>query len=167
MSVLSVNPPYPIFSETDGQPLENGYIWIGTVNLDPQTNPISVYWDLAKTIPAAQPIRTLGGYPVYNGTPARLYVGSDYSIRVMDNNGSMVYSAPSATERYSRVVIDISLVSSNATGDGVQIIFPLVSEPLFIFINGVYQNKNTYSFAAGSITFSEAPPYNSIIEFLV
>jgi len=167
MSALSIQPTYPIFTETDGLPLEDGYIWIGTANLDPQVNPINVYWDATLSIPASQPIRTLGGYPVYNGTPARLYVNSDYSIRVMNKNGSMVYSAPSSTERYSRVVIDISLVSSNATGDGVQIIFPLVSEPLFIFINGVYQNKNTYSFATGSITFSEAPPYNSIIEFLV
>ena len=37
MSALSIQPTYPIFTETDGQPLENGYIWIGTVNLDPAT----------------------------------------------------------------------------------------------------------------------------------
>ena len=58
---VSVNPPYPIFSEADGLPLENGYIWIGSANLDPQTNPINVYWDAALTITAAQPIRTLNG----------------------------------------------------------------------------------------------------------
>lgn len=105
MSALSIQPTYPIFTETDGQPLEDGYIWIGTANLDPQTNPISVYWDTALTISAPQPIRTLGGYPSRNGTPARLYVNSDYSIRVMNRNGSTVYSAPAATERYSEVVV--------------------------------------------------------------
>lgn len=101
MSALSIQPTFPIFTEMDGLPLENGYIWIGAANLDPQGNPINVYWDAALTIPAAQPIRTLAGYPAFNGTPARLYVNSDYSIRVMNKNGSTVYSAPQATERIS------------------------------------------------------------------
>jgi len=106
MSALSIQPSYPIFTDTDGKPLEDGYIWIGTANLDPQGNPINVYWDSALTQLAGQPIRTSGGYPVNSGTPARLYVNSDYSIRVMNKNGSMVYSAPAATERYSGVVIN-------------------------------------------------------------
>ncbi len=105
MSALSIQPTYPIFTETDGQPLEDGYIWIGAANLDPQGNPINVYWDAALTQLANQPIRTQGGYPVNSGTPARLYVNSDYSIRVMNKNGSVVYSAPTATERYSGVVL--------------------------------------------------------------
>lgn len=105
MSALSIQPTYPIFTDIDGQPLEAGYVWIGTANLDPQTNPINVYWDAALTLPAAQPIRTLAGYPANSGTPARLYVNSDYSIRVMNKNGSTVYSAPEATERYNAGVI--------------------------------------------------------------
>lgn len=104
MSALSIQPTYPIFTDIDGQPLEDGYVWIGTANLDPQTNPINVYWDAALTQPAAQPIRTLAGYPANSGTPARLYVNSDYSIRVMNRNGSTVYSAPAATERYGDVI---------------------------------------------------------------
>lgn len=108
MSALSIQPTYPIFTETDGQPLENGYIWIGTANLDPQGNPINVYWDAALTQLAGQPIRTQGGYPVNSGTPARLYVNSDYSIRVQNSTGSLVYSAPSATERYSGVVVSVN-----------------------------------------------------------
>jgi hypothetical protein len=104
MSALSIQPTYPIFTDIDGQPLEAGYIWLGAANLDPQTNPINVYWDAALSIPAAQPIRTLGGYPSRNGTPARLYVNSDYSIRVMNRNGSVVYSAPAATERYGNII---------------------------------------------------------------
>ena len=106
MSALSIQPTYPIFTDIDGQPLEAGYVWIGTANLDPQTNPINVYWDAALTLLAAQPIRTLAGYPANSGAPARLYVNSDYSIRVMNKNGSAVYSAPTATERYSGVVIN-------------------------------------------------------------
>ncbi len=105
MSALSIQPTYPIFTDIDGQPLEDGFVWIGQTNLDPQGNPINVYWDAALTIPAAQPIRTLAGYPANSGTPARLYVNSDYSIRVMNRNGSVVYSAPAATERYSGAVL--------------------------------------------------------------
>jgi hypothetical protein len=139
MSALSIQPTFPIFTGTDGLPLENGYIWIGTANLDPQGNPIAVFWDAALTITAAQPIRTLNGYPSRSGTPARIYVDSDYSIRVQDSKGSLVYSAPEATERISSdlvtyqppftggVAIDlqdklaqtVSVKDFGAVGDGV------------------------------------------------
>ena len=104
MTTLSIQPPYPIITGADGQPLEDGYVWIGTANLNPQTNPIAVYWDAALSQPAGQPVRTRGGYPVNAGTSARLYVGSDYSILVQNKNGSTVYSAPSATERYGNII---------------------------------------------------------------
>jgi hypothetical protein len=119
MSALSIQPTYPIFTETDGLPLENGYIWIGTANLDPQVNPINVYWDAALTILAPQPIRTINGYPSRSGTPGRLYVNSNYSIRVQDSKGSLVYSAPAATERYSDVVLsNLDASSVNYTPAG-------------------------------------------------
>lgn len=108
MPALSIQPTYPIFNGTDGQPLESGYIWIGAVNLNPLANPITVYWDAALTQPAGRPIRTMGGYPVNAGTPARLYVNSDYSIQVQERDGSVVYSALAATERYSGEVIEIT-----------------------------------------------------------
>ena len=161
MSTIEVNPPYPAFAGADGQPLENGYIWIGTVNLNPQVNPIAVYWDAAQTIAAAQPIRTLNGYPVHNGTPARFYVASDYSIKVLDSKGSLVYT--SLNDNLS----GNGSFASNATGNGIQIIFPVLSAPSAIFINGVYQNQNTYTVASGNVTFSEAPPATSVIEFLI
>lgn len=101
MTAQSIQPTYPIFTDVDGQPLENGFVWVGQANLDPQVNPIAVFWDAALTIPAVQPIRTLAGYPSNSGAPGRLYVNSDYSIRVMSKNGSTVYSAPVATERFS------------------------------------------------------------------
>lgn len=161
MSAISINPPYPAFADVDGQPLENGYIWIGAVNLPPQTNPVSVYWDAALTIPAAQPIRTLDGYPSNSGTPARFYVASDYSIQVLDSKGSVVYT--SLNDNLS----GNGFFASNATGNGVQAIFPVSSTPKAIFINGVYQNQNTYSVTGGNVTFSEAPPATSVIEFLI
>ena len=160
MSALSIQPPYPAFAGADGLPLENGYIWVGTVNLNPITNPIAAYWDSALTILADQPIRTLNGYPVYQGTPSRFYVGSDYSIQVLDSKGSVVYTSLNGN-------ISSGSVSTNATGNGVQTIFPITSTPFAIYINGVYQNQNTYTVTGGNVTFSEAPPVTSVIEFLV
>lgn len=121
MSALSVQPTFPIFTDIDGQPLEDGYIWIGVANLAPIVNPINVYWDVALTQLAVQPIRTLAGYPANSGTPARLYVGSDYSIQVQNKNGSVIYSSPTATERYTDVVvsgIDSSEVTFLQAGSG-------------------------------------------------
>jgi hypothetical protein len=117
MTALSIQPPFPLITDIDGQPLEDGYIWIGVANLPPIGNPIAVYWDAALTQPAALPVRTRGGYPVNNGTPARLYVNSDYSIQVQNKNGSVLYSAPQATERYGGLIIssaDISFLQAGA-----------------------------------------------------
>jgi hypothetical protein len=137
MSALSIQPTFPIFTETDGLPLENGYIWIGAANLDPQGNPINLYWDAALTIAAPQPIRTLNGYPSRNGTPARLYVNSDYSIRVQNSKGSLVYSAPAATERYSQVVVDITLANleflQNGTGAVVRTALSKMQDIVSVF----------------------------------
>jgi hypothetical protein len=93
MSALSVEPPYPAFADADGQPLEDGYIFIGTANLNPITNPIAVFFNPALTIAAVQPIRTSGGYPVYQGTPTRIYTANNYSIQVQNKNGTVVYSS--------------------------------------------------------------------------
>jgi hypothetical protein len=160
MSALSIQPPYPAFAGTDGLPLENGYIWVGTVNLNPQVNPITVYWDAALTIPAAQPIRTLNGYPVYQGTPSRFYAGSDYSIQVLDSKGSLVYTSLNGN-------VTSSSLATNATGNGTQTVFPVTFPPFAIYINGVYQNQNTYTVSGGNVTFSQAPPFTSVIEFLI
>jgi hypothetical protein len=160
MSALSITPPYPAFAGADGLPLENGYIWVGTVNLNPQVNPISVFWDSALTIPAALPIRTLNGYPVYQGTPARFYAASDYSIQVLNSKGSLVYTSLNGN-------VASGSTATNATGNGTQTIFAVTSTPSAIYVNGVYQNQNTYTVTGGNVTFSQAPPFNSVIEFLV
>jgi hypothetical protein len=160
MSALSVEPPFPAFADAGGQPLDDGYIWIGTVNLNPITNPIVAYWNSALTITAVQPIRTSGGYPVYQGTPSRIYVSSDYSIQVQNKNGTVVYTSLNDN------AFSGGSLASNATGTGTQTIFPLGSLPTAIYINGVYQNQNTYTFANGNVIFSEAPPFTSIIEFV-
>ena len=106
MSALSIQVPFPVFQDRDGQPLDNGYVWIGEANLNPQTNPVVAYFDAALTIPAVQPMRTLNGYISNSGTPAQVYVdGVNFSILVQDSKGSMVYNFS-----------DGSGISANASG---------------------------------------------------
>lgn len=59
----------------------------------------------------------------------------------------------------------------NFTGNGVTVTFTLNIAPTnenstFVYINGVYQNKDTYSVTNAIITFSEAPPVTSKIEVM-
>ena len=59
----------------------------------------------------------------------------------------------------------------NFTGTGSQTVFTLSSSSLgenytFVYINGVYQNKNTYTVSGTTLTFSEAPPLTSLIEVM-
>lgn len=98
MAALSVQVPYPVFYDRDGQPLDNGNIYIGVANLDPVTNPLQVYYDEALTITAAQPLKTNNGYIYRNGTPAQLYVNAvNFSITAKNANDTLVYSFPDGT----------------------------------------------------------------------
>lgn len=98
MAALSVQVPYPVFYDRDGQPLNNGNIYIGVANLDPVTNPVQVYYDEALTIAASQPLKTSNGYIYRNGTPAQLYVNTtNFSISVNDSKNLLVYNFPDGT----------------------------------------------------------------------
>jgi hypothetical protein len=60
---------------------------------------------------------------------------------------------------------------NNFTGTGSQTVFTLSTASsgenfTFVYINGVYQNKNTYTVASTTLTFSEAPPLTSLIEVM-
>lgn len=119
MSAQSITPPFSVFTDVDGNPLEDGYVYVGSPNLNPLANPIQVYWDAALTVPAAQPIRTIGGYLANSGTPGRLYAGSNYSILVKNKNGSLIYSNLDAQELLNVGFLNVKDAPFNAVGDGV------------------------------------------------
>ncbi len=65
--------------------------------------------------------------------------------------------------------ISAQVVVNDFTGDGVQTIFALTSTPstqlaTSVYINGVYQEKNTYTVVGNVLTFGVAPPLSSSIE---
>ncbi|MCH9834130.1 phage head-binding domain-containing protein, partial [bacterium] len=116
--------PTPVFYEANGAPLQNGYIYIGTADMDPIANPIQVYWDEALTITATQPIRTLGGYPLYQGKPARLFVAAgSYSITV--KNKSLITIISQATVNWSFITVsDFASTVGGMIADNVTINVP-------------------------------------------
>lgn len=92
MSVI-ITQPFMVFFDRAGEPLEAGYIYIGLPGQNPESNPITVYWDSSLTTTAAQPIRTLAGYPSRNGSPSNIIASqSPYSILIKDKTGALVYS---------------------------------------------------------------------------
>jgi hypothetical protein len=72
--------PRPMFLDGRGALLDAGYIYIGEVGTDPEVeaNQLDLFWDKAQTIPAAQPLRTLGGV-IMNGSQPGLRLHSPKS----------------------------------------------------------------------------------------
>lgn len=170
MALTQVTGPYPIFTDLDGSPLDDGYLYIGDINQDPETNPIQVFWDSNLTIPATQPIRTSNGYAYRNGTPALLYTGGQFSITIRNKRLEFVLYSP-VGYGFDPAAVSASVVKNDFIGDGVDVDFTLSASPSTklatnIFINGVYQEKDSYTLSGNVITFLIAPPLNSSIEIL-
>ena len=118
--MLQVTFPFGQFLDTSGNPLDNGYVYVGTANLNPETNPVSVYWDDDLTIPAAQPIRTINGYLSRNGSPARLYTSASiFSITVRDKTQAIVASALDASS-LDNLRADLALSSGSSLSGFIQ-----------------------------------------------
>ena len=119
--MIAASIPYPQVFDTDGLPLENGKVYFGVANLDPRTNPVTVYWDYAGTIDASQPVRTLGGYLARSGAPALLYVGGAHSVAVYDESDTLVWYAPESGQYNTeqRITSDLASTSSASKGAGM------------------------------------------------
>jgi len=90
--------PFEFFTETDGSPLDGGRVYIGTVNQNPKTSPITVYFDSAMTIPAPQPLQTVGGRIVKNGAAASIYSNAASFSLLVENSKSQQVSYNAAVE---------------------------------------------------------------------
>lgn len=91
-------PPIKLYTDNHGLPLQNGYIYFGLPNQNPEVAPTQMYWDSAGTIPAAQPIRTISGYITRQGTPANVYATGDFSITVKTSAKTLVCYSPTSTD---------------------------------------------------------------------
>lgn len=83
----------PVYADPRGG-LLNGVAFIGAPNLDPETNPIAVFWDAAGTHPAAQPLSIVAGMVMRAGAPSQVFAGQAHSVTVKDSAGRLVVYAP-------------------------------------------------------------------------
>jgi parallel beta-helix repeat protein len=111
--------PFEYFTDTNGDPLDGGYVYIGTANQNPKTSPVTVYFDSAMTIPAPQPLRTTAGRIVKSGAPAAIYSATlTFSILVENKSGQQVfYSAESDSSSLAQST-GASLIGFLQTGTG-------------------------------------------------
>lgn len=90
MSLKAIN-PFNLFIDNEGNPLEDGYIYIGTFGLEPSSNPVTIFYDKDSLYPAPNPVRTISGFVARDGSPANIWVESaTYSIKITDKNGILI-----------------------------------------------------------------------------
>ena len=91
-------------------------------------------------------------------------------IILFDESGNVTAAAPS--DFFGNAVLGGNFIVNTATGNGSQTAFGLTVAPgiktnIQIHIDGVYQNKSTFSLSGSTVTFTEAPPLNAGIEFMM
>lgn len=98
MSAITVTPPFPVFNDIAGAPLQSGFVYVGASGLNAEANQIPIFWDSALTIPALQPLRTINGYISRNGSPAQVYADAvDYSLLVKSKTNALIWSTLKAS----------------------------------------------------------------------
>lgn len=95
MSVINWNILY-INDPLKGRPLFNGKIFVGEPDLDPEIvinqKQLNVVQEDGTVVAVPQPfILSAGGAPMYNGSPVRLDVDGNFSIKILDRNDSQTY----------------------------------------------------------------------------
>jgi len=148
------------FFDNNGVPLAGGFIY---TYLAGTTTPQATYTSNSGSIAQANPIvldssgRVPSGEIWLNQLVLYKFVlqtSAGVTIGTYDNISSIAGSIP---------------VISDFTGTGSQTTFTLSLSPVGlnttnVFINGVYQNKNSYSISGTTLTFTQAPPVTSLIE---
>jgi hypothetical protein len=142
------------FFDNSGNPLSGGKLYTYAAGT---TTPLATYTTSAGNVAHTNPIvldaagRVPGSSEIWITSQPYKFVlatSTDVVIKTYDN------------------IIGQGIASyqvQNFTGDGVTTIFTLANSSLgenftSVYINGVYQQKNTYTISGTTLTFSEAPP---------
>lgn len=148
MATTSLSPtPKLQFFDANGDPLSGGLLYTYEAG---STTPLASYTDSTGNIANTNPI------VLDSRGEANVWLGSAiYKFALYTSVGVLIWTVDN---------INGSTFGVNATGDGTTLAFSVVNGFTAIYINGVYQNRNTYTVTSGTVTFSEAPPDTSIIE---
>ena len=135
------------FFDLNGAPLSGGKLYTYAAGT---TTPLASYTDLTGNIANTNPII------LDSRGEANVWLSGDvYKFALYDSTNVLIWTVDN---------INGTTFATNFTGTGSQVAFSVVNGFTAIYINGVYQNRNTYTVSSGTVTFSEAPPYTSIIE---
>ena len=148
------------FFDNNGVPLAGGLIYTYAAGT---TTPQVTYTTSAGTVAHTNPIvlDSAGRVP---GGELWLVIGSNYKFVLQTSTATTIATYDNIYGSGSRVAF-----LNNFTGTGSQTNFTLTVAPsdennTQVYINGVYQQKNTFSLNGAELIFSTAPPYTSTIE---
>ena len=148
------------FFDNNGVPLSGGKIYSYEAGT---TTPLPTYTSSTGNTAHTNPIilnsagRVPSGGEIWNELQLYKFVlktSAEVTIATFDNVGSS---------------FNAIAIIANFTGNGSTVAFTLATAPAGenatnVYINGVYQQKNTYNVAGAVLTFSQAPPVTSSIE---
>ncbi len=133
--------PQPLFLDARGALLDAGFIYVGVANADPESQPIATFWDVALTIPAAQPLSTLGGVIVNGATPAQVFFSEqNYSLRIDDADGLLVRYDPTAftvNSQFQPLDADLTAIAALATTEYGRALLTLASSSALRSATGI------------------------------
>lgn len=145
--------PFPLYLDTDGSPLQNGYVYMGVAGQDPETHPIATYWDKNLSVIAEQPFRTRAGYIVNGANTAFVYAaGEDYSIRVRDVSGGEIFflaSTAVSSTPYQPLDSDLTAIAALATTSFGRALLTLANQAALKAATGI---PDPLPLAGGNVT---------------
>ena len=165
MAVVYISPVGGVaaqFLDNNGVPLSGGKLYTYQAGT---TTPQATYTTSAGNVARTNPVVLDSAGRVPNG--GEIWITSQsYKFVLNDSNDVLIATWDNVVAAGTSAYIP-----QNFTGDGTTVNFTLSSAPnnensTFVYINGVYQNKNTYTVSNTTLAFSEAPPTTSLIEVL-
>ncbi len=122
------------------------------------TSPLTSYTTSAGTVARTNPIVLDAAGRVPDG--GEIWITSaSYKFVLKDSTDVLIAT-------YDNIVGIGAASVVNYTGNGTTTVYAISGSVTDVYINGIYQNRNTYTVSSGTLTFSEAPPVNSVIEIL-
>ena len=144
------------FFDNNGVPLAGGIIYTYAAGT---TTPKETYTTNAGTIAHPNPIVLNSAGRVPGGQIWLLFASYKFVLQT---------SAAVLIATYDNINSTTVPANANFTGNGTTVSFNLGNatneNSTNVYINGVYQQKNTYALSGSNIVFSEAPPDTSLIE---
>jgi hypothetical protein len=150
------------FFNNDGTVLSGGKLYTYSAGT---TTPAVTFTTVAGNIQHSNPIVLNSAGRVPSGE-VWLTNGLAYKFVLKDSADVLIATYDNILGIFSATNLQVTY----GTGTGSQTVYALGGTPggtnlVNVYINGVYQNKNTYTVSGTNLTFSQAPPLTSIIEF--